>query len=400
MNESKNGALLYETVPAVAGLNKVPGFDPRKLLRREKSKATEEEVLKLDLRYKKLWFRLAHPEGRIHLNALRITEQLAVIEAQVYLNRSDPKPVSSFTSQRSIADTPSGLYVQEAEHEAMNEALDSAGFGLQFCDVSQPGGERFGTEITLHRQQAPAPAEMPQEDVHEKQTAPPVSGPVQPAEAVREAPLPNAMAAPPPPADEQPPARQIAAEVPAPQESGAVSAPGRTVAAVRENVAMEPMQAQNAAQTPSRQVTGDMGPTPQSAATVVKEEPANMETPAPPPAPAAEAVQSDAADLHIAADPARTEEPPIMGTAPVQTAGASYTPDMPVEEICDLMTLEEAQGLVVGVGICNGWTMAQVAERRAASLKWYLYSDQIKDNTVKAAAKKMLEHLAGQQKAS
>ena len=52
MNESSNPKTMYEAVPAVAELNKVPGFDPLKFLRRTK------DTLKLDLPYQKLWFRI------------------------------------------------------------------------------------------------------------------------------------------------------------------------------------------------------------------------------------------------------------------------------------------------------------------------------------------------------
>ena len=48
MNDS-NAKTMYETVPAAAELNKVPGFDPLKFLRRTK------DTLKLDLPYQKLW---------------------------------------------------------------------------------------------------------------------------------------------------------------------------------------------------------------------------------------------------------------------------------------------------------------------------------------------------------
>ena len=56
MNEKSNPMpMMYKTIPAVAELNKVPGFDPLKFLRRTK------DTLKLDLPYQKLWFRMAHP---------------------------------------------------------------------------------------------------------------------------------------------------------------------------------------------------------------------------------------------------------------------------------------------------------------------------------------------------
>lgn len=390
MNESKNGALLYETVPVVAGLNKVPGFDPRKFLRREISEATGKEVLKLGLKYKKLWFRLAHPKGRIHLNALRITDQLAIIEAQVYLDRSDPKPVSSFTVQRSAADTPSGLYVQEAEHEAMNEALDNAGFGLQFCDVSHSENEKYGTEIPFHREQAPQAAELV------KQAAP--SAPPAPSGFVAHqgVPLPSTVNATPAPisqiVEKAEPTSQPATKVEwaAPVEKAPVS----SEPAVRQEAALPPKM-ESAPASVAVQTAAKMEPSPEVAA-AVNTSPVEMGSRTPSPT---VPVQTGAVELRAAADQ-QDKEFPAEEVAPVQTACSRYTPDMSVKEISALMTLEEAQSLVVDVGICKGWTMAQVAERRAASLKWYLYSDQIKDNTVKAAADKMLQHLAGQQKAS
>lgn len=153
MNNSKEHVpTMYERIPAVAALNKVPGFDPVKLLRRAISPRTREEILQLDLPYKKLWFRLANPNGRIRLKALRITEQLAIYEAQVYLDRSDVEPIGTFTACRTREDSPMEQYIQAAQKEAMNEALSDAGYGLQFADVSMDGYERsFGSEIPLSK---------------------------------------------------------------------------------------------------------------------------------------------------------------------------------------------------------------------------------------------------------
>lgn len=46
--------MLYTTNAAVASLNHVPGFDPLKFLRRTTSRKTGDDVMRLDLRYKKL----------------------------------------------------------------------------------------------------------------------------------------------------------------------------------------------------------------------------------------------------------------------------------------------------------------------------------------------------------
>ena len=50
----------------------------------------------------------------------------------------------------------------------------------------------------------------------------------------------------------------------------------------------------------------------------------------------------------------------------------SYTEAMSVEEICQVMTMEEARGVVVTKGTCSGWTMGQVAEQCPSSLRFYL----------------------------
>ena len=98
MNESSNPKTMYEAVPAVAELNKVPGFDPLKFLRRTK------DSMRLDLPYQKLWFRMAHPNGRMRVTALRITEQMAVFEARVFLDRGDAEPFSMSVAQQQLQD--------------------------------------------------------------------------------------------------------------------------------------------------------------------------------------------------------------------------------------------------------------------------------------------------------
>ena len=158
---------IIKTVPAAAELRKVPGFDPLRYLRRTTSKKSGEPVLKLDLPYKKLWFRLACPNSRTFLKPLRITDQMAIFEAQLFLDRSDPEPIANFTSTMMARDVPGGRYIQAAQDEALNEALDSAGFGIQLADlVEASGGSGYGSEIPLAQVEAavgsvrqPAPVE-------------------------------------------------------------------------------------------------------------------------------------------------------------------------------------------------------------------------------------------------
>lgn len=84
---------------------------------------------------------------------------------------------------------------------------------------------------------------------------------------------------------------------------------------------------------------------------------------------------------------------PEASTATVaEPAAPSYTPDMSVEEISERMTLDEARNYVVNSGVCKGWTLAQVAERRAPSLRFYVFSDN-GDNVLKAAATLVLNDM-------
>lgn len=141
-------SMLYTTNAAVASLSHVPGFDPLKFLRHTASRKTGEDVMRLDLRYKKLWFRLACPTGRLKLNALRITEKMAIFEAKVYRDREDAEPLSSYVANCTLDATPGGLYVEAAQEEALDMALSNAGFGIQFADVGSESKE-YGSEVPV-----------------------------------------------------------------------------------------------------------------------------------------------------------------------------------------------------------------------------------------------------------
>ena len=146
MNDNKSTVM---NNAAVQQLRKVPGFDPMKLLRKTISVKTGHPVWKLDLRYKRLWFRLACPNGRMLLKPLRISDQLAIIEAQVYFSKDDPVPAASFTSEQRRENVPGGEFLRAAQEDALNMALENAGFGIQFCDVSRDYGGLFGSEVPV-----------------------------------------------------------------------------------------------------------------------------------------------------------------------------------------------------------------------------------------------------------
>ena len=80
------------------------------------------------------------------------------------------------------------------------------------------------------------------------------------------------------------------------------------------------------------------------------------------------------------------------GVTPSQAA-PSYTEDMTAEEICQVMTLEEAREVIVTKGACKGWSMGKVADQRPSSLKFYLSGFGQCDNIQFAAAKLLNQEL-------
>ena len=307
--------MLYTTNAAVASLNHVPGFDPLKFLRRTISRKTGEDVMRLDLRYKKLWFRLACPTGRLKLNALRITEKMAIFEAKVYRDREDAEPLSSYVANCTLDATPGGLYVEAAQEEALDTALSNAGFGIQFADVSSES-EEYGSEVPVGAKvEIEKPVQVKTETSKPTQTKVEVAKPVQ-------------------------------------------KQPEAVDASPQEPVKADPLDAIMADDMPvPEQVTAEVVEKPK---TVVPESVQPAQTPAEPP--------QNVIVLE--------QEPPA----------AAYTQSSPVEKIRSQMTYEQAQNVIVDCGTCKGWTLAQVADRRAASLRWYVKGYQGENNILRAAA--------------
>lgn len=285
---------MYESVPVVSELNKETGFDPLKFIRR-----TNKGEKKLDLKYKKLWFRLKYPNGRIKLSALKITDQLAIIEARVYFDKNDTQPKASFIAQRDAKLTPGGLYIESAQHAAIDQALSDAGFGVQFTSATPSNEDEITVEAPAVTAENVSPVTVEAVAAVENETE-------IVADAVEETPAGEAIA-------------ETAAEDLTVAETKAV-----------ETAAEE------------------------TADTVVEvlEEGEEIEEEAP----------ADSSEL------------------------PAYTADMSVEEICSMMSYEEAGNVIVPIGTCKGWTLAQVSDRRPASLKWYINGYSGNDNILRAAA--------------
>ena len=102
----------------------------------------------------------------------------------------------------------------------------------------------------------------------------------------------------------------------------------------------------------------------------------------------AEVVEKPKTVVPESVQPAQTpaEPPQNVIVLEQEPPAAAYTQSSPVEEIRQQMTYEQAQNVIVDCGTCKGWTLAQVADRRAASLRWYVKGYQGENNILRAAA--------------
>lgn len=405
MNANEN--TIIRTVPAASNLHKVPGFDPLLHLQRA-VKDSGEPVFQLGLRYKRLWFRLACPNGRLLLNPLRITDQMAIFEAQVFFQREDPGPASSFTSTKTAQEDKS--YIRAAQDEALSIALDNAGFGIQLCDVTQsadgckPAPEasraQASTAVTIRSAQE-KPAATPTSISGAERQASVGQKAVNPAASVQ--PVQNAEKNPAPAQAVQQSAEILTAASGQPQQAAAVGA-----AVQRDTTApaavIDPVQDEAPVQTaaPSQQQTAtemaDAAQTaghPVMAATLQEPEPCSAQE------------SSVVTVLHFPVQQTEPENGPVPVTETAAAASAisetaaspAYTEDMSIEDISARMTVDEARKVVVAAGTCKGWTLEQVAERRPSSLKFFVTPFCEATNIFKAAATLMLQEV-GQQKAS
>ena len=336
--------LLIRTNEPVAELNRVPGFDPVKLLQGAISngKQAEGERVQLILKYKKLWFRLACPHGRIRVTALRLTEQMAIIQAEIFRDKNDDKPVSNFVASRTVQNTPGGLYIQAAEYEAVDNALTDAGFGIQLCDGCKTWGEEAYT---------PDPVQVADGAVSEE-----TSLPADRAGAKQETELP---VQPQEQSTDQPEAETHEEILPAEQ---------KTEPPEDREAAAEPVSdGSDEAPAPTAQVMG-LIPAGKGSAD-------------------SEGTVSDAEDQQLSVDAA--------GTAAVSDATEiDAVPEEETENNAEgEMTLEEARNMIADVGSCRGKTLAQIADRRPTTLRWYFTTCPDSSDQLKRAARLVFESL-------
>lgn len=336
MNNNENAAATAKSRTMPQRTN----FNPMQYAREVATEAGK--ALTLDLKHKKAWFRLACPKGGVVLNPLRVTDQMAIFEARLFADTDDRNPLASFTATRSADKTTGGQYIRAAQDEALNEALENAGFSLRHYEMVRARQTEApqAAQAEAQGKEIPPAAESKQEVKPEPaavKDTPPAPQWEQKSEPVAEQT---------PPADTQP--QPIQKDRPAP------------VAPQPRYAARPVLEKKESAPT----VVDISAGKPKETAPQADTQPENVQT----------TLDDSAASGADAAVPA-------------------YTADMTVEDICQVMTLEQARAVVVKDGTCKGWTLEQVARDRPASLKWLRFACPFGDNLLKAAAQLVLDDL-------
>lgn len=344
-----NTAYMYDEVAEIRNLNKVEGFDPRKYMRVIQQEGQAGKYY-LDVAFRKLWFRLKYPEGKIVKKILKLTDQVAIVEARVYLNRNDAEEnfISNALAQKYMtADGQFGnKFVELAETAAVGRALSDAGFGLQFADKE----EDIDPEVT----EAPFDPQLLSgngidgevlgemlsgEDMEGGTVLPDENIPGQ--YGIEEyIPMPEEVG-------------QAMGMTPAMQQAGAVpKATGQTAQAQQPIQGMTPaMQNRQAAQKPAQ---GNQQPKPAQASTA--------------------------------------NNVPAVKTS---QGASNIRKDMPVEQIYSMLNRDSAAAVVIPMGFNKGKTLGQVALDKPTDLKWYVDSYGGPDNLLRAAAKFLIDMAMG-----
>ena len=334
MNEmTLNGTSMYDEVAEISKLNRVEGFDPRNYMRLIQKEGQPGKYY-LDVAYRKLWFRLCYPECKIVKKLIKLTDQVAIVEARVYLNRNDAEDnfISNALAQKyQTSDEQFGSkYVELAETAAVGRALSDAGFGLQFADKE----EDFDPEVTeapIDQQimyggtMIPKGTYIEEELVEEPEGSASMEG------------LPDD--------DNIPGQHGIEEYIPMPNEVDAAMQQGITPAM---------------AQTPVMQQS------------VTK------------PAPAASMMAGNG--------PVANQS----GNAQTINSAGEIRKDMPVEQIYSMLTRDKAASVVIPIGFNKGKTLGQLAVEKPDSLEWYVSSYGGPDNLLRAGAKYLIDSALAQ----
>ena len=362
-------------------LRRLPNFDFSEYLRAVEKPDGKGQTAEMTLEGTKRWFRLACPNGGLVLNALRVTDAMAIYEARVFADAADRNPLASFTATQRADKAKGDAYIRAAQDAALEGALRASGFSLEVSLLARTVGISAAAAQSIQTDGGEQPAEKPAPAQTDTPVQKAAGGAAPAADKAAQQPKPAADTAP-RPAPVGPPPHAAPRPAPVGSQSGA-SGENRPAP-----VGPQPHAAPSQEKGKPAPAVVNIGDARQTVAAENKPDgQAGADTP---PAPATGPAPETPPASHAA--PAAAPAPEAAAGEP-KPAPATYTPDMPVEEICQRMTLEQAQNLKVLDGTCKGWTLAQVAKDRPTSLRWLQSVCPFADNELKAAATIVLNDL-------
>ena len=365
---------LYDRSEAVAALNRVEGFNPMELAR-TLTKEGQEDQLYLDVKYRKLWFRLVYPLGKIVSSIRSFTENMAIVEARIYLDKCDAEEnyVANAFSQRFRTNDPNfgDKFLEMAETAAVGRALSDAGFGLQFADV---GEENDPMQVDAGIQ---IPSMTAQSQVQGNDT--PQGGMTWNPQ------MQSGMQG-----NNIPPANQYGQNLqpamtgnpqmqPAMTENQGMQATAQNQGNQSQTMPRGTANQQSSASAQSNPMMNQFYQQAQEKGTTIGQNPSVMPQ-----------MQNSSGNQNQQAG----QMPQMQGNS---QASSQYSPtasldeSLPVEELVQRMTYEQAtQVVITGNGKFGGKTMGQVAVESPKNLEWFAQSYSGKNHLIPAAARVLL----------
>ena len=89
----------FNVIPVI---NTVDGFNPADFVRTTVGEEGENDLY-LDVKYRLLWFRLHHPNGKIDPELIRVDEKNAIVCCRIYADKADP--ADQFIGRRILSDS-------------------------------------------------------------------------------------------------------------------------------------------------------------------------------------------------------------------------------------------------------------------------------------------------------
>ena len=365
---------LFDRSEAVAALNRVEGFNPMELAR-TLTKEGQEDQLYLDVKYRKLWFRLVYPLGKIVSSIRSFTENMAIVEARIYLDKCDAEEnyVANAFSQRFRTNDPNfgDKFLEMAETAAVGRALSDAGFGLQFVDVGEEN-DPMQVDAGIQMPSMTAQSQVQGNDI--PQGGMPWNPQMQPSMQ----------------GNNISPANQYGQNI----------QPGMT-----GNPQMQPAMTENQGMQATAQNQGNQSQTmPQGTANPQSSVPTQSN-----PMMNQFYRQAQEKGTTIGQNPSETPQmqnsfgnqnqqagqmPQMQGNSQASSQyspAASLDESLPVEELVQRMTYEQATQVVInGNGKFGGKTMGQVAVESPKNLEWFAQSYSGKNHLIPAAARVLL----------